>query len=490
MTAALPAAETRAVGDRTRRRLALLASVAGSMLVAMDGTVLLVAQPSLGRGLGASVAQVQWTSTGYLVAVAALLVVSGRLGDRFGHLRLLVAGVLGFGAASAGIALAPTVGWVIGLRVVQGCFGALLQPATLALLRLAYPADRLGTPIAVRTGAIAVAAGTAPVLGGLLLEHLGWRSVFWINAPLAVVIAGLALAARPRTPAAGPGPSADPGSGPRSGLARLDLPGAALLATAPAVLVHALAEVPGRGWTAPGTLLELALAAGLAVLFGWHERRAADPIVPRAVVRSMPVTASMAVLLATGAGLNGALFTATFYLQDTLRLGPLATGLRVLPLTVSMILGAPAAGLALRRYGPRRCATTGTLLVVLGVTGLSRFGPGTGWPFIGATFALLGAGFATVMVTATGSVAGETPPGYAGVVSGLKQTAVNLGPTLGIAVAAGAARPSGPATGPTALALAALAALALLPARLLPGAPPRTATPAPVPAHRPKEKVR
>lgn len=483
MTAAVAPAEPRTVSSPGRRRLALLVSVAGAMLVAMDGTVLLVAQPSLGRSLGASVAQVQWTGTGYLVAVAALLVVAGRLGDRYGHLRLLVTGVLGFGAASAGIALAPSVGWVVGLRVVQGGFGALLQPATLALLRLAYPADRLGTPIAIRTSAIGVAAGTGPVLGGLLIEHLGWRSVFWINAPIAVVIAGLALVARP------PRAAARPGSGLRPGPARLDLPGAVLLATAPAVLVHALAEVPARGWAAPRTLLELALAAALALLLAQHERRTAHPIVPREVARSAPVVASMAVLLVTGAGLNGALFTTTFYLQDTLRLSPLATGLRVLPLTVLMILGAPTAGLALRRYGPRRCATTGTLLVVLGIAGVSRFGPDTGWPLIGATVALLGAGFATVMVTATGSVAGETPPGYAGVVSGLKQTAMNLGPTLGIAVAAGAARPSGPATAPTALALAVLAAVALLPARLLPSALPRT-TIQPAEPHRPKELVR
>ncbi|MFE6039910.1 MFS transporter [Streptomyces sp. NPDC056452] len=450
------------------------------MLVAMDGTVLLVAQPSLGRSLGANLAQVQWASTGYLIAVAALLVVAGRLGDRYGHLRLLVIGVLGFGATSAGIALAPSVGWAIGLRAAQGAFGALMQPATLALLRLAYPADRLGTPIAVRTSAIAVAAGAGPVLGGLLIAHLGWRSVFWINAPIAVAIAGLALAAQPPKPGTHPGHRPGPG--------HLDLPGAALLAAAAAVLVHTLAEVPALGWTAPRTLIELAVVAALALLFAQHERRTAHPIVPRAVAGSVPVVASMGILLVTAAALHGALFTATFYLQDTLHLGPLATGLHVLPLTVFMVLGSPAAGLALRRYGPRRCATAGALLVVLGITGLARIGPGTGWPLLGATFALLGAGFATVMVTATGSVAGETPPGYAGVVSGLKQTAMNLGPTLGIAVAAGAAHPSGPVLAPTALALAALAALALFPARLLPGT--LTAVPSPVPTGRPKERAR
>lgn len=149
-----------------RRRLALLVSVVGAMIVALDGTVLLVAQPSLQRDLGASMTQVQWTSTAYLLAVAALLVIAGRLGDRYGHPRMLFVGVLGFAAASAGIALAPGVGWVIVLRAVQGVFGALLQPTTLALLRLAYPADRLGTPVAIRTSAIGVAAAAGPVLGG------------------------------------------------------------------------------------------------------------------------------------------------------------------------------------------------------------------------------------------------------------------------------------------------------------------------------------
>jgi hypothetical protein len=213
------------------------------------------------------------------------------------------------------------------------------------------------------------------------------------------------------------------------------LPGAALLAIALAVLVPALAGAPTHRWTAPPTLVQLTATVGPAVLLLWHERRAAQPIVPGAVVRSVPVTASMALPLATGAGLNGALFAVTFCLQDVLRLGPL---------TVPMIVGAPTTGLALRRYGPRRRATVGTLPVVLGIAGLSRFGPGTGWPFTGA-------GFAGVMVTATGSVAGETPPGYAGVVGGLKQSAVNVGPAFGIAVATGAADPSGPSMTRTAL---------------------------------------
>jgi MFS family permease len=134
------------------RRLVLASSAAGAAIVALDGTVLTVVQPTLQRELGASLAQVQWTSTAYLVAVASLLVSAGRIGDRYGHQRVFALGMLGFGVASAGVGLAPGVGWVIGLRVVQGVFGALLQPATLGMLRAAFPPDRLAVPIAVRAG--------------------------------------------------------------------------------------------------------------------------------------------------------------------------------------------------------------------------------------------------------------------------------------------------------------------------------------------------
>ncbi|MET8298477.1 MFS transporter [Streptomyces sp. NPDC005180] len=438
-----------------QRRLALLVSVVGAMLVALDGTVLLVAQPGLQRDLGASVAQIQWTSTGYLLAVASLLVIAGRLGDRYGHTRLLFVGVLGFGAASAGIALVPTIGWVIALRVLQGVFGALLQPATLALLRLVYPPERLGRAIALRTSAIAVAAGTGPVLGGVLVAHLGWRAVFWVNVPVALLSAVLVLVLRQPVPD-------------RTLAQRLGLPGAVLLAAVLAALVHTLAGVPAHGWTSASTLCGLVAVVGLAAVLVAHEQRASYTIVPRAVVRSVPVAASMALLLFAGASLFGTLFAATFFLQDVLGLHAFATGLRVLPLTALMVLGAPVAASALRRYGPRGLALCGMTLIILGIAGLSRLGPtSTGWA-MGTNFAVLGAGFATVMVTATGTVVGEAPAGYAGAVGGLKQTAMNIGPTLGIAITASTSRTPVPAFGSTLLILAAVAVLGLLSAWLLP----------------------
>lgn len=242
-----------------RQRLTLAGSVTGAAVVALDGTVLTVAQPSLQRDLDASLAAVQWTSTAYLITVASLLVFAGRLGDRYGHQRVFAVGVLGFAASSAAIALAPGIGWVIALRVAQGVGGALLQPATLGLLRAAYPADRLGPPIALRTSAIGLAAAAGPVVGGALTTHFGWRSVFFLTVAPAVAAGAAALFVRL------PQPTADRTAG-------LDLPGAALLGSALSCLVFALTGVPDRGWTA-GTWLGLVAAAALGLVLLRHERR-------------------------------------------------------------------------------------------------------------------------------------------------------------------------------------------------------------------------
>lgn len=189
----------------------------------------------------------------------------------------------------------------------------------------------------------------------------------------------------------------------------------------------------------------------------------------------------MALLPAVTAGLFGALFAATFLLQDVLRLDPLTTGLYVLPMTALMVLGAPAAAAALRLFGPRRTAIAGTALVVLGVAGLSRLGRDSAWTTVGGAFA-------AVTVTATGTAVGDAPPGYAGAVGALKQPVMDIGPVLGIAVAAGTSptsAASAPTTGSTLLVLAGTAALGLLPASLLPPGPTpraRRGTTAPAPA--------
>ncbi|MGW4287743.1 MFS transporter [Streptomyces sp. NPDC004673] len=426
------------------RRLVLASSVAGAVLVALDGTVLTVAQPSLQRSLGASFAEVQWTSTAYLVAVASLLVFAGRLGDRYGQRRMFALGMLGFGAASAGIALAPDIGWVIGLRIAQGVCGALLQPATLGMLRLAYPPDRLAMPLAVRTSAIGLAAAAGPLLGGALVSGPGWRAVFLLGVVPALLFGAAALV--------GSGARVKGAVGPA-----LDLPGALLLALTLACLVHSL--VASGAVRAAG--LVVAVLAGVA--FVRRERRAADPLLPPGVIGSAPVAAALGVLVAVSAALFGTLFVETYVLQRDLGLDPFQSALRSVPLAVMMVASAPWCPVLLRRVGARWTVGAATALLALGGLVLSR---ATGTVALGCGFALLGAGFGTVMVAATHVVVRQAEVTVAGVAGGLQQTALNIGPVLGVA-AATALMGAGPRT--ALLVLAAVAVLAVPLAGLLPG---------------------
>ncbi|MFG2873216.1 MFS transporter [Streptomyces sp. NPDC048338] len=454
------------------RHLTLACSVVGAAVVALDGTVLTVAQPALRRDLDAGLDQVQWASTGYLVAVASLLVFAGRLGDRYGHRRVFALGTLGFAAASAGIALAPHIGWVIGLRVVQGVFGALLQPATLGMLRAAYPPERLAMPIALRTSAIGLAAAAGPVVGGSLVTAHGWRTVFVLTVIPALAIGLLALVERT------PRPATPPAAAPTS----LDLPGACLLAVTLAGLVHVLVALPRDGATAP-TLLVLGVAALAGTAFARHERRTDHPLLPAEIVRSRPVMAGLGALLAVSAALFGTLFAGTYFLQDVLGLDALHSALWSLPLAVLMVLGAPTAAVLQRRFGPRRTAASGGVLLTLGVLSFSRLDAGATAPGAGVCFVLLGAGFSTVMVTATAVVVHRAAEATAGVAGGLQQTALNIGPALGVALATllltlEPGEAFVPALHRALLALAALGALGAIAALGLPGRTARDTEPA------------
>ncbi|MFE5618821.1 MFS transporter [Streptomyces sp. NPDC056524] len=461
--------------------MTLACSVMGAAVVALDGTLLTIAQPTLQRDLHADFAEVQWTSTGYLVAVASLLVFAGRLGDAYGHRRLFALGTLGFAATSAAIALAPGIGWVIALRVLQGVFGALLQPATLGMLRAAFPPDRLAMPVALRMSAIGLAAALGPIVGGALVTAFGWRAVFAVTAIPALAIGLLAAVTRPADPSASPeGGPLQPGHrdyGPvkaaTGSRAALDLPGAVLLAVTLACLVHVLAAVSEAGWTTP-TVVALGGAVAAGAAFARHERRTARPLLPAVLLRSRPVVAGLATLLATSAVLNGALFVATYFLQDVRGLDPLSTGLWVLPLAVLMVLGAPASALLQRRFGARRTTVGGASLLAVGVFLLSRLDESATAVPTGVCFALLGAGFGTVMATATAVVVHQAPVAEAGVAGGLQQTAMNIGPALGVAAATLLMTLDGdsafvPAMGTTLLVLAGLAALGAAAALGLPG---------------------
>ncbi|MET9499254.1 MFS transporter [Streptomyces sp. NPDC006552] len=441
------------------RRVTLAGSVVGAVLVALDGTVLTVARPALQHDLGASLTEAQWTSTAYLIAVASLLVFAGRLGDRYGHRRLFALGMLGFAAASAGIGWAPGIGWVIALRVVQGGCGALLQPATLGMLRAAYPPERLGMPIALRTSAIGVAAAAGPLVGGVLTDRFGWRSVFFLGVVPAVVIALLVLRVKEPEPSAAPGaaPGLDPG-------------GVVLLGAALACLVTALVTLSDRGGSAY-TVLAAAAGGVAATALVRHERRTPSPLLPLSVVASPVVVAALCTLLTASAALFGTLFVASYFLQDVLGLDALGTALYLLPAALCMVLAAPLGAVLLRRHGARVTTGAGMVLLALGVFAFGRLDGTATAPAVGACAVAVGAGFGAVMVSATEALVRRAAVADAGVAGGLQQTAMNVGPTLGVALsttllAAGHGLPR--ALGPTLTVLALVTCVGAVAARGLP----------------------
>ncbi|WP_199516015.1 DHA2 family efflux MFS transporter permease subunit [Nucisporomicrobium flavum] len=401
--------------------LTLVVVSSGAMMVALDSMVVTVAQPVIQQELSASFTQVQWVTTGYLLAVAVLLVGAGKLGDRFGHRRVFLIGVVGFTATSVLIGLSSTIVWVIALRVLQGVFGALMQPATLALLRLVFPPDRLMMPIAIRSAVLGGSTAAGPILGGLVVEHLNWQAAFYLNLPIGIVTLVLAaVVLRGGTVA-------------RTGT-RFDVPGLVLLASTLALLLWAVTKAPERGFGDGGVLGALITSVLLGATFVWWEGRAADPLLPLSLFRSVPVTVGVTVMTLISFVLFGVPFLLTFYLQNVLGLTPAECGIQVLWLTLVMVVGGPVAGAVMSRTGPRIPVAVGLLLTGVALIGLLRLGPDAHIDALTGWFVLMGMGFSPVVIGATRLILSGAPRSAAGVAGGLQQTAMQIGGSLGTAV--------------------------------------------------------
>ncbi|MEU3049777.1 MFS transporter [Streptomyces sp. NPDC006984] len=407
-------------GLRGHPWLTLLTLSVGAMMVSLDGTIVTVAQPAMQADLGATLTGVQWITNGYLLAVAALLITAGKLGDRYGHRRLFLIGATGFTATSVAIGASGDLGWVIALRVLQGVFGALMQPATLGLLRSAFPAERLNMPIAVRSAVIAASTAAGPVVGGLLVEHANWSWVFYLNVPLGALSLALGVTVlrdAPRTATAG----------------HLDLLGMAVVGGALCAFVGGLTTLAEQGRADARTLLLLAASGVLAGLFLWWEKRAQDPLLPLRIFASTRFTVGVLAMIAMSFVMFGAPFVLIFYLQNVLGLSPAASGVRVLGLTLLMIVGAPPAAIWISRSGPRAPVTAGLAVTAVAMTALSRLDADSGTLETTACFLLLGLGFSPVMVGATKLVIGSAPAELAGVAGGVQQTSMQVGGSLGTA---------------------------------------------------------
>ncbi|MFF8408320.1 MFS transporter [Streptomyces omiyaensis] len=392
------------------------------MMVALDGTIVAIANPAIQADLGASLDQLQWITNGYLLALAVALITAGKLGDRFGHRQTFLIGIAGFAAASGAIGLSDSIAFVIGFRVLQGLFGALLMPAALGLLRATFPAEKLNMAIGIWGMVIGASTAGGPILGGFLVEHVSWQSVFFINVPVGVLALALGMVILKDHRAE---------NAPRS----FDVLGIALLSGAMGLLVWSLIKAGADwGWTSGNTWGCLLGAIVLFVVFAIWETKVAEPLIPLGMFRSVPLSAGVVLMVLMAFAFMGGLFFVTFYLQGVKGLGPIDAGLRLLPLTAMMIVSSPLAGALITKFGPRVPLVGGMVCTAAAMFGMITLSADTGTLTMSLWFALLGLGLAPVMVGATEVIVGNAPLELSGVAGGLQQAAMQVGGALGTAV--------------------------------------------------------
>ncbi|MFD5562098.1 MFS transporter [Kitasatospora griseola] len=401
--------------------LTLLTVAVGVMMVALDGTVVAIANPAIQTDLKASPADIQWVTSGYLLALAVFLITAGKIGDRFGHKSTFLVGAVGFAATSAAIGFAGSIQQVIFFRVLQGLFGALLQPAALGLLRGAFPAEKLNMAIGIWGGVIGASTAAGPIVGGLLVEHVNWESVFYINIPVGVVavLLGVLILKDVRSEKAAKS---------------FDIPGIVLLSGAMFMLVWGIIKAPTWGWSDPATLLFLGGAVLALVAFAVWQNFAKEPLVPLALFRSVPLSAGTLLMVLMAFAFFGGIFFVTFYLQNVHGMAPVDAGVHLLPMTGMMIVGAPVAGFLIGKVGPRIPIVGGMLLTTGAMLGMSTLDIHSGNGVMSLWFLLMGLGLSPVMVGATEVIVGNAPLELAGVAGGLQQAAMQVGGSLGTAV--------------------------------------------------------
>ena len=396
-------------------RAVIAAATLGSGMALLDGTVVNVALRTIGEDLGASLAQLQWITNGYLLALASLILVGGSLGDRYGRRRVFELGVAGFAAASLACALAPTPGVLIAARVVQGVAAALLTPGSLALIQGAFRPEDRGVAIGAWSGLGSIAAAIGPLVGGLLVEHASWRWIFALNLPLAALTLLISHRSVPE--------SRDPEAG-----RRLDPLGALLATGSLAGITYALIEwrTPAGPWAGLAGLLA---GVGFVLL----ERRTRTPMLPMGLFADRVFSAANTMTLLVYAALGAVLFFLVLQLQTVTGYGALAAGLATLPITVCMVLLAARGGALGQRIGPRIPMALGPLVMAAGVLWLTAVRDGSSyWLTAGPALTVFGLGLALMVAPLTATVLAAAPDRHAGVASGVNNAVARAGSLLAV----------------------------------------------------------
>lgn len=419
-TISSPARWTGGTAHPSRRRI-LVVLCLSLLVVVIDNTVLNTALPTLARDLHAGTASLQWVTDAYSLVFAAVLISAGALGDRHGRRLALIGGLALFGLGSVGAALSASTGELIGWRAVMGLGAAFVMPATLSVLNAVFPAQERAQAIAAWSAVAGVGVVIGPTLGGALLAHFSWGSVFWVNVPLVV----LALAAvRAFVPEIEVGPRP----------ARLDIVGVASSGLGLLGLVDAVVQAPGRGWASPATLGELALATLALVGFVLWERRRPGPMLDVRVFANRAFSAASGSIAIVFFALFGSLFALTQYLQLVQGYGTLGAGVRALPFALAMGAVSPLSSAVAARLGVRVVAPVGLVAMAGGLLWLSDVSPATGYTHIAIALVLMGTGMALVMSPASESIMSALPQAQAGAGSAVNDTVREVGGALGVAV--------------------------------------------------------
>jgi EmrB/QacA subfamily drug resistance transporter len=406
-------------------RWVLLATVLGSGLVMIDGTVVNVALERIGSELGAGFTGLQWTVNAYTLTLASLILLGGSLGDRFGRRRVFLVGVVWFALASLLCGLAPDVGTLVAARALQGVGGALLTPGSLALISASFHGPDRAAAIGAWSGLGGIAGAVGPFLGGWLVEF-SWRLVFLVNLPLAALVVVVALRHVPE--------SRDPESAPG-----LDVGGTLLAVVGLGALTYALTGLGERG---PTPALLAGLAAGVLALaaFVVVQRRSPHPLVPPVLFADRVFTAANAATLLLYGALGVVFLLLVLQLQTVAGFSPLAAGTALLPVTAIMLLFSARAGALAGRIGPRVPMTVGPLVGAAGLLLLLRVDATTSWVAdVLPAVALFGAGLALTVAPLTATVLDAAPDRYAGSASGVNNAVARAAGLLAVAVVPGLA---------------------------------------------------
>ncbi|WP_232077958.1 MFS transporter [Burkholderia sp. THE68] len=405
-----------------RKRLALSATILGSSMAFIDGSVVNVALPSIQSELGASIAAMQWVVNAYLLLLGALVLVGGSMGDKLGRRKVFIAGVAIFTVASAACGFAPGMRWLIAARALQGVGAALLVPGSLAIIGAVFEGEERGRAIGTWAGVGAITSSVGPAAGGWLVDAFSWRAIFFLNLPLAAATIALALMSVPDSHDA---------DAPQT----LDWPGAACTAAGLAALTYGLTEAPSRGFADPLVLGMIGAGVVLLAAFIAIETKSRDPMIPLDIFRSRDFSGANLVTLLLYFGLGGVLFFLPFTLIRAYGYSATEAGAAVLPMPLIIGVLSRFTGGLTGRFGARALLVAGPCVAGLGFAMLALpFAARGYWAGFFPALIVLGIGLTITVAPLTTTVMASVPGERAGVASGVNNAVARVASLLAIAV--------------------------------------------------------